>query len=71
MFSFDALQIPPSFRGIQVITPRFIEAAHHHGIQVHVWTIDDPIEMYELLNVGADGVMTDLPDVLLGVIAER
>lgn len=71
MFSFDALQIPPSFRGIHVITPRFIEAAHHHGIQVHVWTIDEPIEMYELLNAGVDGVMTDLPDVLLGVLAER
>ena len=71
MFSFDALQIPPTFRGMKVITPRFVEAAHHHGIQIHVWTIDDPIQMYELLSAGVDGVMTDLPDVLLGVLAER
>lgn len=71
MFPFDALQIPRSFRGKNVITPRFVEAAHHHGIQVHVWTIDDPAEMYELLAIGVDGLMTDLPDVLLEVLAKH
>jgi glycerophosphoryl diester phosphodiesterase len=71
MFPFDALQIPPSVRGINVITPRFVEAAHHHGIQIHVWTIDDPLEMVELLAAGVDGLMTDLPDVLLEVLAEH
>jgi glycerophosphoryl diester phosphodiesterase len=71
MFPFDALQIPPSVRGIEVITRRFVEAAHHHGIQVHVWTVDDPGEMVELLAAGVDGLMTDLPDVLLEVLAEH
>jgi glycerophosphoryl diester phosphodiesterase len=71
MFPFDALQIPPTFRGGKVITPRFVEAAHHHGIQIHVWTINDPVEMEQLLQVGVDGVMTDLPDVLLGVLAKH
>ena len=71
MFPFDALQIPRYFHGINVITPRFLEAAHHHGIQVHIWTIDEPTEMYELLAAGVDGLMTDLPDVLLAVMAER
>lgn len=71
MFPFDALQIPPTFHGRRVITPRFVEAAHHHGIQVHVWTIDDPEEMGQLLDIGVDGVMTDVPDVLLGVLAKH
>lgn len=71
LFPFDALQIPPTFHGIGVITPRFVEAAHHHGIQIHVWTIDDPTEMYELLHAGVDGLMTDLPDVLLEVMAKH
>ena len=71
MFPFDALQIPPSFRGMNVITPRFVEAAHHHGIQVHVWTIDDPAQMEKLLAAGVDAVMTDLPDVLLDVLAKH
>jgi glycerophosphoryl diester phosphodiesterase len=71
MFSFDALQIPRAFRGIDVVTPRFVEAAHRHGIQIHVWTIDDPIEMLELLDVGVDGLMTDMPEVLLDVLANH
>lgn len=71
MFPFDALQIPRSFRGVNVVTPRFVEAAHHHGIQVHVWTVDEPSEMVELLGAGVDALMTDLPDVLLEVLAEH
>ena len=71
MFPFDALQIPPSFHGMKLITPRFVDAAHHHGIQVHVWTVDDPAEMHELLDAGVDGLMTDLPDILLEVLAEH
>jgi glycerophosphoryl diester phosphodiesterase len=71
MFPFDALQIPPSIRGMRVITPRFVEAAHRHGIQIHVWTIDDPNEMVELLEMGVDALMTDLPEVLLDVLAKH
>jgi glycerophosphoryl diester phosphodiesterase len=71
MFPFDALQIPPSVRGMRVITPRFVEAAHRHGIQIHVWTIDDPNEMVELLEMGVDALMTDLPEVLLDVLAKH
>jgi glycerophosphoryl diester phosphodiesterase len=56
---------------MNVITPRFVEAAHHHGIQVHVWTIDDPAQMEKLLATGVDAVMTDLPDVLLDVLAKH
>jgi len=71
MFPFDALQIPPTFHGIPLITPRFVEAAHRHGIQIHVWTIDDPTDMFELLLAGVDGLMTDLPDVLLEVLGKH
>jgi glycerophosphoryl diester phosphodiesterase len=70
MLPFDALQVPPRYHGIKLITPRFVEAAHHHGVQIHVWTIDDPAEMRELLDAGADGIMTDVPDVLLEVMKE-
>ncbi len=71
MFPFDALQIPSSFRSMKVVTPRFVEAAHHHGIQVHVWTVDEPGAMHELLEAGVDGLMTDLPEVLLDVLAKH
>jgi glycerophosphoryl diester phosphodiesterase len=71
IFPFDALQIPSNFRGIDVISRPFVNAAHHHGIQVHVWTIDDPTEMYQLLAAGVDGIVTDLPDVLLKVLTKQ
>lgn len=71
VFAFDALQIPPTFHGKNVITPRFMEAAHHHGIQVHIWTIDDPAEMFQLAAAGVDGIMTDVPEVLLEVLAKQ
>ena len=67
-FGFNALQVPPTYRFLRVVTPRFVEAAHHHGIHVHVWTIDDPTEMRDLLAMGVDGIMTDVPDVLLEVM---
>ena len=70
LFAYDALQIPPTFHGKNVITPKFLDAAHHHGIQVHVWTIDDPVQMFELATAGVDGIMTDLPDVLLEVLSK-
>ncbi len=71
MFPFDALQIPPTFHGREVITPRFVEAAHHHGIQIHVWTINERADMESLLARGVDALMTDLPELLLEVLAEH
>ena len=38
---------------------------------MHVWTIDDPEEMHRLLDLGVDAIMTDRPEVLASVFAER
>lgn len=68
---YDALQVPVRFGGYEIVTPRFLEAAHNRGVRVDVWTIDEPEEMRRLLNLGADVVMTNRPEVLEGVIRER
>ena len=66
----DVLQVPPVFGLIPVVTRRFVEFAHGR-IHVHVWTIDDPEEMHRLLDLGVDAIMTDRPEVLASVFAER
>jgi len=47
------------------------EAAHRAELQVHVWTIDDPIEMKRLLDLGVDGIMTDRPEILKKVMQDN
>ena len=56
---------------LPLVTPAFIEGAHRAGVEVHVWTIDDPAEMATLLDLGVDGIMTDQPQVLKDVLTER
>jgi glycerophosphoryl diester phosphodiesterase len=58
---YDALQVPIGFHGLEVVTPAFVEAAHHRGLHVHVWTIDSLAQMRWLIDVGVDGIMTDHP----------
>jgi glycerophosphoryl diester phosphodiesterase len=70
-YDIDALQVPPTWSGLTVVDQRFVEAAHRHGIQVHVWTIDEPAEMRRLIDLGVDAVMSDRPDLLRDVLGAR
>jgi glycerophosphoryl diester phosphodiesterase len=42
-----------------------IAAAHREGLQVSVWTVNDPARAAELTALGADAIVTDRPDLLL------
>jgi glycerophosphoryl diester phosphodiesterase len=66
-----AVQVPTRFRRVELVTRRFLDTAHAAGLEVHVWTIDQAPEMHRLLDLGVDGIMSDRPDVLLGVLADR
>jgi len=61
------LQIPPSYKGISLTTPRFIRAAHACGLHVEVWTVNDPDVMARLVARGVDGIISDLPAQALEV----
>lgn len=69
--AYDALQVPVSHKGMEIATRRFMDAAHSLGVRVDVWTIDDPAEMRRLLDLGADGIMSNRPDLLARVLGER
>jgi len=68
---FVALQIPHRRHGMRVVTPGLVRRAHAAGKQVHVWTVDDPDEMRELLDLGVDGLFTDRTDLLKDVLVAR
>ena len=67
----DALQVPHHRGPLTVVTPGFVARAHANGLPVHVWTVDDPEEMGELIDRGVDGIMTDRTDLLKQVLVER
>ncbi|MDQ3134260.1 MAG: glycerophosphodiester phosphodiesterase [Acidobacteriota bacterium] len=64
----QALQVPETAGGWQVLTPDFIASAHRRNLQVHAWTINDVETMKRLIAAGVDGIMTDYPDRLLEVL---
>jgi glycerophosphoryl diester phosphodiesterase len=66
-----ALQLPVRSRGVRVVDRRLVEAAHARGLQVHVWTVNNPSEMADLLDLGVDGLITDRPDLLKEVLVGR
>lgn len=68
---FPCVQVPTHFRGIPVVTRRFVRAAHAKGMQVHVWTVDEEAEMEHLLDIGVDALMTDCPALLRRVLERR
>jgi glycerophosphoryl diester phosphodiesterase len=66
-----ALQIPPTFAGNPLVTAELVEFAERHGVQIHVWTINEVDEMHRLLDLGVHGVMSDFPGVLRKVVDQR
>jgi glycerophosphoryl diester phosphodiesterase len=66
----QAFQIPHDYRGLS-IGPRLVEAVHRSGCQIHLWTVNDPGDMARYLDLGVDGIMSDRPDLLNDVVAER
>lgn len=71
MRSVDVLQIPASYKGLPLATPKNIDRARSLGLHVHVWTIDEPAHMHALLDMGVDGIMTDRADLLVEVMEQR
>lgn len=66
-----ALQVPPAYEGIAIVTPATIAAAHGAGLEVHVWTINEAAEIDRLLALGVDGIMSDLPGLVADAVRRR
>lgn len=66
-----ALQVPYRRKGLAILTRGLVARAHALGLHVHVWTVDEPDEMHELLDLGVDGLITDRTDLLRDVLVDR
>jgi glycerophosphoryl diester phosphodiesterase len=66
-----ALQIPHRRGRLTIASRGLVRRAHAAGRPVHVWTVDDPDEMRQLLDRGVDGIFTDRTDLLRDVLTER
>lgn len=63
----QAYQLTDEYRGF-TIDRRLVDAIHRSGAHIHVWTVNEAEEMRRLLDLGVDGIITDRPDVLNGVL---
>jgi glycerophosphoryl diester phosphodiesterase len=66
-----AMQLPERYRGVPVLTPRVLAAAHARNVPVHAWVFNDDEDLRRLLAMGVDGIVTDRPDRLLAILGRR
>ena len=45
-----------------------VQQAHHKGLSVWVWTVDDEERVQELLGMGVDSITTNWPEKMIPII---
>lgn len=65
---YACLQVPLRHLSIPVLSPVLLERAHRRRLPVHVWTINDPEEIADLVAMGVAGIMSDRLSLLLDVL---
>jgi glycerophosphoryl diester phosphodiesterase len=72
---YAAVQVPTSYdlpviQTINLATKFLVNTLHQHNMTMHYWTINDPDEMRHLIEIGADGIITDYPELLMSILSE-
>lgn len=67
---WDVADLPYRMEGtdVVVVDRPTVEYFHARGMAVFAWTVDDERDMRDLVAAGVDGIMTDRPDLLAGVL---
>jgi len=65
-----AVQLPMESSGLNLTKKRIIKSAHRHNMAVHYWTINNEEDMKLLIENGADGLITDRPDIMHKILKE-
>jgi glycerophosphoryl diester phosphodiesterase len=53
------------------VTQASVVEAHRLGLKIVVWTVNKPEDMARMIDLGVDGVISDRPDLLRSVAAEK
>jgi glycerophosphoryl diester phosphodiesterase len=64
----QSVQVPEYRSGLHVLTSGLVDTAHDRNLKVHAWTINEVEDMRRMLDLGVDGIITDYPDRLLGLV---
>ena len=56
-----SFQLPERHGRIHLLSQRMLRAMRRNGIDVHVWTIEDPHDMERMIDLGVDGIITSRP----------
>ena len=52
----------------KLLTAGAIDSLRKEGLEVFVWTVNEASDMSEMISAGVDGIISDSPDVLIGLI---
>jgi glycerophosphoryl diester phosphodiesterase len=53
------------------LTEAKLKEAHNLAIKVVVWTVNEPVQIRKMLDLGVDGIISDRPDLVRQAMAER
>jgi glycerophosphoryl diester phosphodiesterase len=67
-FTGTAAQVPVNAGRIRFDRATFIAKCHSLGLRVDFWTVDDPRDAARLLELGADGIITNDPRAIRPVL---
>ncbi len=70
-FHAHTLTVTPIKGFLDFESPAFVAAAHRQNLKVHVWTINDPEKMSQILRARVDGILTDRPEILYEVLVRE
>lgn len=59
-----AVQVPEQEGNLTVVSEAFVKLCHKQNVEVHVWTVNNPNRARELIEMGCDGIVSDLPWLL-------
>ena len=68
MAGLHAVQIPERALGIETTATPILRAFHDAGVEVHVWTVNEPTVMRSHFLRGVDGIITDRADLAVEVL---